>query len=285
MIRRPDILCIGHVCHDETEHGYILGGSASYCSIVASKLGYASAVLTSAGDDFLFHNVFKENNIALKCQAAKKTTLFHNVYTQGTRIQYLKQRANVISAADLPPNWTSIPVIKFCLIADEVDPALLKHFPGSLIGATIQGWLRAWDKTGKIYPKEMDWAILRDVDVVCMSRDDISGFEDKIPLIASYVKVLVLTDGRHDAEVFTENKKLTFPSYPVKEIDPTGAGDVFAAAFLLEYALKYNVVDAAIFAHCAASLVVEGMGIENLDDLHRISTRIADYKIRFPQFG
>ena len=81
----------------------------------------------------------------------------------------------------------------------------------------------------------MDWEKLKDVDVVIMSDADIDGLESAVSNITKNVKILVMTEGVAGATVFYENKKLHFPAFPVKEIDPTGAGDIFATAFLVKY--------------------------------------------------
>ena len=53
-------------------------------------------------------------------------------------------------------------------------------------------------------------------------------------------------------------------AYPTREVDPTGAGDVFAAAMLLALSRGADPVDAARHGAAAASVVVEGVGGEAL---------------------
>ena len=279
---KPHYLCIGHVCHDLHKGKNILGGTASYASIAANKLGVKSAILTSVGSDFEFKNTFKKNDIEVCYKMAEKTTVFENIYDkQGKRTQYLHARAAILNPDDVPLGWLDTPIVQFCMIADEVDFALLKHFPNALIGATIQGWLRQWDDSGKITPKAMDWAQLAAADVVIMSDADIAGFETAIPIIASYVKVLVMTQGAHGATVFHENQQFHFPSYPIKEVDATGAGDVFAAAFLIQYAKTKDIALATAFAHAAASFVVEGVGIKKLTAIDTLYARFDKYQALF----
>ena len=278
LIETPDIVCIGHFCHDEVYGRMILGGTTSYCAIVAAQLGSKAGVITSVGPDFLFRERFEELGIEVMYKTAENTTVFKNIYHDGQRTQYLKARAGTLLPDDLPRAWQKAPIVKFCLIADEVDPSVLGLFPGSLVGATIQGWLRKWDSQGKISAKEMDWTLLSHIDVISMSRDDIAGFEHVIPQIASTVSVLVITDGHKQAEVFVDGLLSHYPAFPVIEVDPTGAGDVFAASFLLKYGENRNIDEAVSFAHCAASIVVEGVGLDKLSDLHLIEERVTLYK-------
>ena len=108
----------------------------------------------------------------------------------------------------------------------------------------------------------MKWEILQFIDVVLLSKDDLIGFEDKLSLITHHAKVVVMTDGGDGATVYYNGQSFHFPSYPVKEVDPTGAGDIFATTFLYYYSEHQDIAMAAAYAHSAASYVVEGYGIQ-----------------------
>lgn len=259
----PEVVCIGFFCHDVHQDGYILGGTASYASLLFQKLGKKTAVLTSVGGDFLFFNKFKKAGINIYNKLASKTTVFKNVYNEhNERIQFISSRALTLYQADIPISWKQVPLVKLCLIADELDISILSAFPNAIVGATIQGWLRQWNEQGKITPKSMNWEWLQYIDVVLFSEDDIIGFEDKLSLITEYVKVAVMTKGKDGAIVYYNKQATHFPAFPVTQIDPTGAGDVFATAFLYHYSTHNEIDLAAAYAHSAASFVVEGLGVQ-----------------------
>ena len=66
------------------------------------------------------------------------------------------------------------------------------------------------------------------------------------------------------------------PAFPLaKVVDPTGAGDGFCGAFLVEYRRTGSAVDACRFASAAASLLVEGLGVEGAASEDRIRARMA----------
>jgi len=270
-------LCIGHCCHDRVGGKNILGGTASYSALVARQLGLRAGILSSVGADFGFQGVFEKNDIRFWNKPAAATTVFENIYLDGRRIQYLHECAETLFVEDVPAECLPAPVVLFCPIAGEVDFSIFQKFPRALKGATIQGWLRQWDEKGRVSPKEMDWSQLAAADVVIMSDADMQGFESAIPAIASFVKVLVMTQGASGAQVFFENQQLHYPAFPVEEVDATGAGDVFATAFLAKYSETHDIAQAAGFAHCAASFVVEGVGIGNLASLTEIEERFAKY--------
>lgn len=274
-------LCIGHCCHDLAEGRPVLGGTASYASLVAARLGLETGILTSFGPDFEFSRLFEERGIQVCVKPDEKTTVFENIYRADIRTQYLHAKASDLFPADVPDIWKNTPVVQFCPIAGEIDFSLLQSFPDSLRAATIQGWLRQWDGQGKVSPKAMDWQQLAYMDIVVMSDADIAGFETAIPEIASCARVLAITQGARGARVFHAGQEHFFPSFPVREVDATGAGDVFATAFILKYAEKRGIAAATAFAHVAASFVVEGSGIDNLDALEKIEERLAQYQSMF----
>lgn len=92
-----------------------------------------------------------------------------------------------------------------------------------------------------------------------VSKEDVVD-PDLIEKWARMVPTLVVTMGREGAKVHGEGTWHHIAAYPAQEIDPTGAGDVFAAAFLVEYGETGDVIASARFANCAASFVIEGQG-------------------------
>jgi sugar/nucleoside kinase (ribokinase family) len=61
-------------------------------------------------------------------------------------------------------------------------------------------------------------------------------------------------------------------------VDPTGAGDVFAAAFLVRYHLEGDPWEAAAAATCAASMSVEGEGWSTVPERAALDAALAAYR-------
>lgn len=272
----PDFLVIGHICHDKVPGGYLPGGAAAYAGLLAARLGFHSAALTSFGEDFSFASQFESIN--LEVVPAAETTVFENIYTGGERIQYLHQRAAGLSASHLPESWRKTKTVLLGPICDEVSFDLIHAFEDAVVCACPQGWMRQWDAAKKVFPKNLNhWDILSGADIISMSENDVGGDWGLIGEIAGISNLLLVTQGLNGAKVFYEKQWRHFPAYPVEEVDPTGAGDIFAAAFALCFSREKNVEHAVAFAHAAASLSVEGKGMPAIPGLQAVEERFSEY--------
>ena len=105
------------------------------------------------------------------------------------------------------------------------------------------------------------------VPVVHRKDDDVVGQGDLVARLSAAVPVVVFTHGAAGCEVIAGGRVRRVGIFPAAEVDPTGAGDVFTAGFLLGLARGEAPVDAARLGAAAGSIAVEGRGI---DALHRV---------------
>jgi len=96
--------------------------------------------------------------------------------------------------------------------------------------------------------------------------------------------LVALTRGWRGLTLLTRDGVHDVPSLPRPEKDPTGAGDVFAAAFLVRYQESSDPLEAAAFAACAASCAVEGVGTTTLGDRAEVMRRM-DLRTRMIEDG
>jgi len=268
---------IGHVCHDIVEDGHSLGGSASFASILARSLGHQPEVLTSFGDDFAYGALFEERGIHLHNQRAKTTTIFDNQNHGDTRKQQLKARANSLI---IDPTFVNdMDIIFLCPIADEVEIVSLKPKPDALVVGLIQGWMRDCQNLGPIIPKELDLQLLTSLDIAICSEEDLKPYSQTYleALIQSHDH-LVVTLGSKGVTIYEGKHSSFFPSYNTIPVDSTGAGDIFGMAYTLSYHREKDIIKAASFAHAAASLSIEGHGIEAIPTLEEIKERQEAYQ-------
>ena len=138
----------------------------------------------------------------------------------------------------------------------------------------MQGWLRQAGPDGTVSRKAWTGSgAMPNVAATVMSVEDAGPRE--IEKLRSAAPVLIVTEAERGARLYSSGKCLRVPAFPSTEVDPTGAGDVFAAAFLVRLAQTADPMVAAIFASCAAPLSVEAPGIEAVPALARIERRMA----------
>lgn len=73
-------------------------------------------------------------------------------------------------------------------------------------------------------------------------------------------RVIVVTRGADGCSVYTERDRIDVPGYSVKEIDPTGAGDCFDAAFVTGILEGKSTLEAARLANACGALAVSAKG-------------------------
>lgn len=254
----PNLLIIGHICHDRMSSGELkLGGTAAYAAFLAKEMGAEVTILTSVGPDFAFFDLFEKKGIPIHNILAERTTVFENIYRKGEeRIQFLHARSGMIKSNDIPPTLPTPDLILFCPIADEIDLDLLECFPNAMKAATIQGWLRDWNENKLVFPKAMNWEQLTPLDLLIFSDADMVGFEKHVPVISHHVPLVIMTRGENGVRVYQKNKEIDFPTEPIEVKDATGAGDSFAIAFLLEYFKERNLASAVDIAQKKAREII-----------------------------
>jgi len=284
----PDFLTIGHITRDIHPDGpFSLGGTVTFAALTAYRLGLVPAIVTCADADLLAELPTRLPAICLAAQSSPATTAFSNIYHEGFRTQFLRARADMLQVEDVPESWRDAPIVLLGPLDQELSPELVRLFPrrpGAIIAATPQGWLRRWDDDGRVWPTP--WAaaaeILPLLDVLVLSHDDLLPFAngnriDSDAILTQWsmqVPLLVATDGRHGATLFQHGVTERFPAYPAHELDPTGAGDVFAAAFLVHLHRHGDPRQAVDFANCVASLSIQQVGIEGIPTMEMVTERL-----------
>jgi len=260
-----DYLIIGHIARDLTPNGVMAGGTVTYSGQIAQALGYQTAVLTSCDPNF--DGLSALSGLAVTNIPSDTTTTFENVYTDKGRVQTIHERATNIKVSHLPESWRDPNIVHLAPIADEVEPDFSRQFPDSLIGMTPQGWLRAWDDDGRVQPKE--WPAARRelplADVVILSMEDLTNIE-MFWQYWEWSNLLVLTGGAKGCIVIEDETAVRVPSPTVTEKDATGAGDIFATAYLIRYHQTGDALAAAHFANTVAAYSVTCTGIPAITD-------------------
>ncbi len=255
-----DFLAIGHVCYDLTPAGRVVGGAAAYSAATAHALGCRAGIVTSAAD-----RAWRDDlpSIAAHVVTAPATTIFENRELPGGRQQIIHAVAGPLSAGDVPALWRRTPMVLLGPIANELQPAIIELFADNFIGVAPQGWMRGWDDDGRV--RAIPWASAAGVlplsAAAFLSREDLAD-PSLVEAYAEQANILVITDGANGCTVYFGGEARAFPAPPVEAVDATGAGDIFAAAYLIR--LRQTDGDmwaAAEFANRVAALSVTRAGL------------------------
>jgi len=259
-VQPVDYLVIGHLTQDVTPAGPMLGGTAAYAALTARALGLRVGVVTSCHPD-LDTSLLSE--VQIVTWPAEHTTTFENIPHEKGRVQILHAVASPLHLNMVPEAWRSAPIVHLAPVAQEVDPKLVRAFPDSFIGLTPQGWLRAWDANGRVHFTEWPEAryVLEAANAAVLSIEDVQGNEALIEEMLAAIRVLVVTEGAAGARLYWNGDLRYFRPPAVQEVDSTGAGDIFAAAFFIRLHQTRDPWEAARYATQLAAISVTRPGL------------------------
>jgi sugar/nucleoside kinase (ribokinase family) len=264
-----EYLVIGHVTHDLTPQGARLGGTAAYSALTARALGYRVGIVTASGPET---SLAPLQDIPVVSLASPNSTTFENIYTEHGRIQFLRAQATRIDLTLVPEIWRRTSIIHIGPLVHEVDAFLPEGFSTGLLGLTPQGWMRKWDAEGRVSRTEWlkaDFAMAR-AGAVIISREDVDGDEELIEHMSHQTRVLVVTESAAGAVLYWNGDRRRFRAPPINEVDPTGAGDVFAAAFFTRLFTTRDPWEATRFATLIAACSVARVGLEGIPTAREI---------------
>ncbi|MDR3627589.1 MAG: ribokinase [Ignavibacteriaceae bacterium] len=128
-----------------------------------------------------------------------------------------------------------------------LNPAPARHLSDSLL-----------EKISIITPNETEAEILTGVAV---NNEEDAEKAAKV-LMQKGVETVIITLGSKGAFAFNKTFKEVIPSYKVKAVDTTAAGDVFNGALTVALSEGKNLKDAILFANAAAALSVTKLGAQ-----------------------
>jgi 1D-myo-inositol 3-kinase len=284
MSAPPTTLVCGNVTLDRVPGGFAPGGPAYYAGLAWRALGAETRILTSAGADYPRTALL---GVAAQVVPAPATTVFDNRYgPDGSRTQRVEAQAVRLDPDRLAEGWRAPDVLHLVPVLSEVEVAAFRAATRPrLTGLCAQGLLRVVGADGTV--SQPAWrpapALLAAVDVVVLSEDDVRGQGDLLDRLAAAVPVVAFTRGSRGCDVIVRGRSTHVGVFPVREVDPTGAGDVFAAGLLFAMAQGADPVEAARLGAGAASFVVEAPGGEALPRVEGAFARGAQVTVERPE--
>ena len=249
------------------------GGAVAYAARTAVSMGLAAGIVTSSSPGYTFDSLLPLAQVANA--PAEATTTFEYALEDGTRTQWLTSRAADLTREDVPESWFAARTVLLGPLANELPRDAADWFSeDSFVCAVPQGWQRSSDTTGKVVvsPNVPD-GLTRRIEAVVISEADvpstyIQDWTETFPIVA-------VTRGRLGARIYADGRVRDIPPVTADEVDATGAGDVWAAAFAIRLVESDDVTLAANYASAAAAISVEQRGMLGVPTRDEVSARMS----------
>ncbi len=273
-----DYLVIGHVTEDQWPEGSTPGGTVTYASRTARAFLPHVAVLTAAHAQLDIASTFP--GIEVYRLNAPSTTSFSNTYTSSGRVQTVSPCPVLLTPDCLSDSLRHSAIIHLGPVCNEISPLMAARVSAeTFVGVTPQGWMRRWDRQGHVTSHATNWVdagqVLSRASAVVVSIDDVTGDWSIARDWATQTDILVVTQGPLGCTAFRHGQLVHVPAPPVQEVDPTGAGDIFATVLFIALQRGDALAQACALANCIAAQSVTRLhlaGVPTAGDLRRCHT-------------
>ena len=279
------LLIVGTVAFDgiETPFGKvdkILGGSATYIGIAASYFNQNTNLISVVGGDFKEADIQLLKDYRIDCDGLQiikegKTFFWSGKYHENMNYRdTLVTELNVLETFNpkIPENYQDC---KYLMLANlmpsiQLDAINKLHRkPKLIVTDTMNYWMDNCLDDLKAVISKTNILIINDEEALQLS-DEKTIFDAANKIQKMGPDYLIIKRGADGATLFFNEKTFQCPSFSVDEcIDPTGAGDTFAGAFVGHLNntddLSFDNMKIAVIQACAmASFCVENFGVENI---------------------
>lgn len=243
-------------------------GGLANMAVAMRRLGLRTWLAAAFGDDlygdYCWDTLAAQEDIDLS--PSRRFDGWHSPVTVSLAVG---RDRTMVTHGHLPPQTLdqmigSPPPVRACFAALTLDEQKwVRHArdSGALVFADL-----GWDTTQQWSSEMLDKLATCDVflpnehEAMALSRTD-----DPIKAasaLAEHVPVVVVTRGRGGAYAIdqTTGETADIPGLVVDAIDPTGAGDVFGAAFVVGTLAGWQLADRLRFANLCAALSVQHFG-------------------------
>ena len=261
----------------------ILSGCSTNACLAARKLGANATLVGCVGEDFgaSFRADMQRFDIDSQVYPSPETGGFSLIYYDALGNRTLDVLGRACEVPDTPGDvLAKADFVILGPILGEVSSELVRKVRDRVKGKVLldpQGFLRRIGADGRIehYRNPEIDAIIARCDVVKANeveaeiitginpRDSETALEQATRKLHSLgCPVAIVTMAAEGSAVFDGQTYTRIPAFAVNAIDPTGAGDTYAAGFMFGSLTYPTLREACTFASCVASVMVENVGPE-----------------------
>lgn len=173
---------------------------------------------------------------------------------------YIDKHINTLSSMDIILLQLEIPLDTTFYVLEKVKKlnkdiiTILDPAPATKLPKEI------FQYVDYITPNETETATITDTNTENLSDDIVK--KSASVLLDYKVKNAIIKAGKIGAYIFNDNQSVFAPTYDVKTIDTTAAGDSFNAGFAKGLSLEQSIEDSMMLANAVASLATTGLGAQ-----------------------
>lgn len=267
------------------------GGKGANQAVQAARLGADVVFIGAVGDDLHGHRSRDNLNVQGVTALLRETTtptgvgvvhitsageVFATVFegaNQEVDYEWIDANRDVISSAELVIIQNEIPMSANQGVVDIASaasvPVLYNAAPARLASPQMLTQCR-W-----LVVNEEEAGFFLGAEVG--DPDDAAAMESAVRRLSELCSNVVLTLGRHGCYVVAEGHLDHIPSFPVRAVDTTGAGDSFIGAFAVSLLDGRSPREAAQLASRVASMTIMATGAQTsmptIEELQREAVR------------
>lgn len=249
-----------------------IGGVTTYSGFTFRAHGIKTIIVTNIAErDKFILDFFIKNDILVEQGYSDSTTRFVNINSGDNRTQMMPAYASPITLEQIQRVENDADVIYLGpLHPNDISESVFeKTLPNNItVCLDIQGYVR------KIVDDKVEKYVSNHLKNALTFSDIIKAESKELELVLNYygltlpklienfnIREIVVTSGKSGGYVMSNSlEKTDFKSYPAeKVVDPTGAGDVFFATYVISRIYnKLDINDSCVEAARTASKHVSG---------------------------
>jgi sugar/nucleoside kinase (ribokinase family) len=255
----------------------ILSGCSTNACLAASRLGYPSTLVGGVGEDFRPRLEQELREVGIK------SCLFQTRQTGGFALHYIDDQGNrtlsILGIADpLPADLIPDDEPQFILlgpILSEIPLELVKRLRRKYSAPILldpQGLLRTLRDSEVLHEMSQAFVAIAAYSTIIKAnevetrvatginpRQDPEGAVKALYQFGGNIAVVTLAEA--GSIIYDGQRIYPIPPYTTQAIDPTGAGDTYAAGFMVKYLeTPDDLIAVGRFASAVASVMVENTG-------------------------
>lgn len=284
----PSLICMGEpmIEFNQQPDGRFLqgfGGDTSNAAIAAARQGAATGFFTHLGDDPFGHalsQLWQQEQIDTRLVLHKKnqqTGIYFVTHDQqGHHFSYYRAMspAAQMGPEDVPcDQLKSAKILHVSGISQAISPTASQAVITAIKAVKSAGGMVSYDTNLRLRLWSLELARQTIHDTISLCDIALPGYDDACQLtgctqpddIADFylglgVGLVALTLGSKGTLIAQPDKRKLVPSYRVRAVDATAAGDTFDGAFLAELLAGRDPFAAAAYANATAALSTTAYG-------------------------